>query len=149
MRGRPSGLMRGVVVYSLSHIRLLHNRMDCSPPGSSVHGILLGKNTGVGCHFLLQGIFLTQGSNPGLLHCRQILYHLSHQGRPRHSRTRVKTSQHLWRVSGELGTVLPTLFHNPAQEVLFVFFSQRNQRREGRVAYPRPHCQRLQSHQAV
>ena len=38
-----------------------------------------GKNTGVGCHFLLQGIFLTQGSNPGLLHCRWILYHLSHQ----------------------------------------------------------------------
>ena len=39
-----------------------------------------GKNTGVGCHFLLQEIFLTQGSNLGLLHCRQILYHLSHQG---------------------------------------------------------------------
>ena len=34
-----------------------------------------GKSTGVGCHFLLQGIFLTQGSNPGLLHCTQILYH--------------------------------------------------------------------------
>ena len=41
-----------------------------------------GKNTGVGCHFLLQGIFLTQGLNPGLLQCRQILYHLSHQGSP-------------------------------------------------------------------
>ena len=40
----------------------------------------LGKNTRVGCHFLLQGIFLTQGLNPGLLHCRQTLYHLSHQG---------------------------------------------------------------------
>ena len=39
-----------------------------------------GKNTGVGSHFLLQGIFLTQRSNPGLLHCRQILYCLSHQG---------------------------------------------------------------------
>ena len=39
-----------------------------------------GKNTGVGCHFLLQGIFLTQGSNPGLLHCRETLYPLSHQG---------------------------------------------------------------------
>ena len=39
-----------------------------------------GKNTGVGCHFLLQGIFLTQGSNPGLLHSRQILYRLNHQG---------------------------------------------------------------------
>ena len=41
-----------------------------------------GKNTGVGCHSLLQGIFQTQGSNPSLPHCRQILYHLSHQGRP-------------------------------------------------------------------
>ena len=40
----------------------------------------LGKSTGVGCHFLLQGIFLTQGSNPGLPHCRQRLYHLNHQG---------------------------------------------------------------------
>ena len=40
-----------------------------------------GKNTGVGCRALLQGIFLTQGSNPGLLHCRQVLYHLSHQGK--------------------------------------------------------------------
>ena len=39
-----------------------------------------GKNTGVGCHFLLQGNFLTQGLNPGLLHCRQTLYHLSHEG---------------------------------------------------------------------
>ena len=39
-----------------------------------------GKNTGVGCHFLFQGIFLTQGSNPGLLHYRQILQRLSHQG---------------------------------------------------------------------
>ena len=39
-----------------------------------------GKNTGVGCHFLLQGIFLTQGLNPGLTHCRQTLYRLSHQG---------------------------------------------------------------------
>ena len=37
-----------------------------------------GKNSGVGCHFLLQGIFLTQELNLGLLHCRWILYHLSH-----------------------------------------------------------------------
>ena len=40
----------------------------------------LGRNTGVGCHSLLQDIFQTQGSNPGLLHCRQIPYHLIHQG---------------------------------------------------------------------
>ena len=42
-----------------------------------------GKNTIVGCHALLQGILLTQGSNLGLLHCRQILYRLRHQGSPR------------------------------------------------------------------
>ena len=57
--------------------------LDYSPPGSSIHGDSPGKNTGVGCHALLQGIFPTQGSNPGLPHCRQIRYHLSHQGSPR------------------------------------------------------------------
>ena len=56
--------------------------MDCSLPGSSVHEDSPGKNTGVGCHALLQGIFPTQGSNPGLLLCRQILYQLSYQISP-------------------------------------------------------------------
>ena len=42
-----------------------------------------GQNTGVSSHSLLQGIFPSQGSNTGLLHCRQIPYELSHQGRPR------------------------------------------------------------------
>ena len=42
----------------------------------------LGKNSGAGCHFLLQGIFSTQGSNLGLLHSRWILYHLNHQESP-------------------------------------------------------------------
>ena len=41
-----------------------------------------GQSTGVGSFSFLQGIFLTQGSNPGLLHCRLVLYHLSHQGSP-------------------------------------------------------------------
>ena len=50
-----------------SHVQLC-DPMDHSPPGSSVHGILSpGKNTGMSCHALLQGIFLTQGSNPCLL----------------------------------------------------------------------------------
>ena len=48
--------------------------LPSEPPGKL-------KNTGVGCHVLLQGIFLTQGSNPGLPHCRQNLYCMSHQGR--------------------------------------------------------------------
>ena len=57
--------------------------MDCSLPGSFVHEDSLGKNSGVGCHALLQGTFPTQGSNPGLLHCRKILYHLrDHQPSP-------------------------------------------------------------------
>ena len=56
----------------------LWDPMDCSPPGSSVHGDSPGKNTGVGCHILLQRIFPTQRMNPGLPHCRWILYHLSH-----------------------------------------------------------------------
>ena len=61
----------------------LWDTMDCSPPGSSVHGDSPGKNAGVGCHALFQGIFPTQGSRPGLLYCRQILYHLRHQENPK------------------------------------------------------------------
>ena len=50
----------------------LCNPMDCSLPGSCVHGDSPSKNTGMGCHGLLQGIFPTQGSNPCVHHCRRI-----------------------------------------------------------------------------
>ena len=50
-----------------------------------------GKNTGVGSLSLLQGIFPTQGSNPGLPHCRQILYQLSHKGSPTRPREESKS----------------------------------------------------------
>ena len=69
----PPKHIEGVKVKSLSHVQLF-----------VTHGLQLtrllcpwdfpGKDTGVFCYFLLQGIFLTQGSNPGLLHCRRILY---------------------------------------------------------------------------
>ena len=59
-------------------------------PGSSVHGDSPGKNTGMGCHALLQGIFPTQGLNPGLPHCRWILYQLSCQGSPNRYNITVK-----------------------------------------------------------
>ena len=62
--------------------RTLCDPMDCSLPGFCPWDFP-GKSTRVGCHFLLQGIFLTQGSNPGLLRCRQTLYPLSHQGSPK------------------------------------------------------------------
>ena len=58
----------------------LCDRMDCSLPGSSVHGASPGKNTRMVCLALLQGIFPTQGLNQALLHCRWILYILNHQG---------------------------------------------------------------------
>ena len=63
----------------------LRDPMDCIPPGSSVHEDCPSKNTGVSCCALFQGIFPTQELNPGLPHCRQILYCLNHQGSPNHS----------------------------------------------------------------
>ena len=64
----------------------LCDAMDCSPPGSSVcPWNSPGKNTGLFCHFLLQGIFPTQGLNLDLLHWRQILYQLSYQAYDRSS----------------------------------------------------------------
>ena len=74
----------------------LCNPIDCSPPSSSVHWDFPGKNTGMDCHFLLQGIFPTEGSNLGLLHCRQILYCLSHQGVTFPSDAMLKPKQPLW-----------------------------------------------------
>ena len=69
------GFRCSVVSDSLWHHRVQPARLFC-PWGFP------GKNTGVGCHFLLHCIFLTQGSNASLLHCRQILYHLSYRGGP-------------------------------------------------------------------
>ena len=58
------------MAYDITHMwdlkQIEMNPMDCSPPGSSVHGDSPGKNTGGGCPALFQGIFPTQRSNPGL-----------------------------------------------------------------------------------
>ena len=59
---------------------ILCDPTDSSPPDSSVHGDSPGKNSGVCCHALLQGIFSTKGLNPGFLNCRMIIYLLCHQG---------------------------------------------------------------------
>ena len=65
------------------------------------HGLYLcpwnspGKNTRVGSHYILQGTFLTQESNPSVLSCRQILYHLSRQGSPNFTAVLVKFKKHL------------------------------------------------------
>ena len=55
-----------------------------------------GKNTRVGCHALHQGIFPTQGSHPGLPHCRWILYHFSYQGSPISGGKRLMGKQQNW-----------------------------------------------------
>ena len=61
----------------------LCNPRDCSPPGFSVHGISQARILEWVAISFSRRIFPTQGSNPGPLHCRQILYHLNHQGSPR------------------------------------------------------------------
>ena len=75
--------LRGYALISPLHtheklkVTVMSNSLQYSPWNSP------GQNTGVGSLSLLQGIFPTQGSNPGLLHCGQILYQLSHKGSPR------------------------------------------------------------------
>ena len=87
-------------VKSVSHSVLSHSlRLDgllCpwEPSGLLCPWDFPGKTTGVGCHSLLQGIFPTQGSNPGLLHCRQMLYRLSHQGSPRLLKNSMSSGSH-------------------------------------------------------
>ena len=85
--------MQGAQVPSLvGELRfyMLHESESCSVVSNSLRPHRLyrpqnspGQNTGVGSLSLLQGIFPTQGSNPHLLHCRQILYQLSHNGSPK------------------------------------------------------------------
>ena len=82
-QGSPLLLSAAAAAKSLQSCPTLCDPIDGSPPGSFVHGDSLGKNNGVGCHAILQGIFLTQGSNPVLLHCRRILSRVSHQRSPR------------------------------------------------------------------
>ena len=81
--------------------------MDCSWSGSSVHGDTSGKNTG--CHALLQGIFPIQGLNPGLLHCRWILHHLSYQGSPDGCPVLgyLKLGLLLWKLNLQMVSILP------------------------------------------
>ena len=74
--------LKGKVKVSVSHLCItLYNLLDCSLPGSSVHGILqAGYQSGL--PFPSPGDLSDPGSSLGLLHCRQILYHLSHPGSP-------------------------------------------------------------------
>ena len=106
-RSQDSGSSQDVIIFSLNCKELLQryktiihhtiiqrccaccqlcptlvNPMDCSLPGSSVHGDCPGKNIGVGCHAHLQRIFPTQGLSPGLPQCGHILYHLNRQRNP-------------------------------------------------------------------
>jgi len=92
----PSLVMLKVWPFSQSHsLKILDLLLTLESESHSVqsnslqpHGLYSpwnspGQNTGVGSLSVLQGIFPTQGSNPGLPHCRQILYKLSHKGSPR------------------------------------------------------------------
>ena len=77
---KPFFFLEAVLCFVTQSYLTLCGPMDCSPPGSPVYGDSAGRNTGVDCHALLRRVFPAQRSNPGLLHCEQILYLLSHQG---------------------------------------------------------------------
>ena len=82
--GREDPLEEGMAIHCI--ILAWRIPMDCNPTGSSVPGDSPGKNTGVGCHVLLQGIFLTQGLNLhllSLLHWQAESLPLNHLGSPR------------------------------------------------------------------
>ena len=80
--GKPQQPHSCVVLWSVSSVMSNSLQpMNRSPPGFSVHAIFLARITGVDCHALLLGIFLTQRSNLHLLYCRKVLYLLNHQGR--------------------------------------------------------------------
>ena len=94
-----------------------------------------GMNTGVGSHALLQGIFPTQALNLSLLHCRQVLYHLSHQGSPRLSIKTVQKMSYLslWHGVHDIIIGILVCHHNRwclslwheipvCQDVIIVFF---------------------------
>ena len=70
--GQEDGLEKKMAIYS----SILAWRISRTEEPGRLHGV---ARIGVGCHSLLQRIFLTQESNPGFLHCRQILYQLNHQ----------------------------------------------------------------------
>ena len=76
--------LRDALPGHFSPVRLCDS-MNCSPPGSFVHGDSPGKYIGVGCHALLQGIFPTQGWNPGLPHCRRNLLLSELPGNPKNT----------------------------------------------------------------
>ena len=98
------GIQAGVCVSR----SVVSDSLDCMRPCGLQPDRLLcpwdspGKNTGVGCCCLLQGIFPTQGSNLGLLYGRQIFYHLSHQGSPFQAEGRANANVLGWNKFGDV-----------------------------------------------
>ena len=98
------------------------NPMDCSLPGSSVHGILQVTILEWVAISFSQGIFPTQGSNPCLLHCRWILYHLSHQESPKTDTCGFKSDSVIYLLCdiGKSSNLSEPQFYSSAQEKLFL-----------------------------
>ena len=84
----------------------------CHPAGLLCQQDSPGKKTGVGCNALRQGIFPTQGSNPGLPNCRRALYHLSHQGIIKQTTVDLHnfTAMHTWQINSIHGIIRQTFW---------------------------------------
>ena len=91
-----------MLCWSLSRVWLLVTPWVVGVTDFSVQADSPGENPGVGFQTLLQGIFPTQGSNPGLPHSRQILFCLSHQGSPVHGMQNSKILALYWGAYGKM-----------------------------------------------
>ena len=132
----PRDLVVVIGALLLSYVQFFATPWTVAPRGSSVHGDSPGKNIGVVCHALLQGILPVQGSNPGLPYCRQILYHLSHLGSPSilewvaypFSR-RTSWPRNQTRVSCTAGRFFTSCATREAQlSYIYIFIGERNER---------------------
>ena len=83
IKGASASWSRAVLCLAAPLCLTLRDPIDSSPPGPSVHGDSPGMNTGVGCHALSRGSLQPRDQTQDLPHCRQIHYHLNHQGSPR------------------------------------------------------------------
>ena len=83
-----------------------------------------GKNTVVNCHSLLQGIFMTQGSNPGLLHCRQTLYCLSHKTYSQRENLGSSKRKAIYHIQGNLHKIISSFLSRNITERTEMIYSK-------------------------
>ena len=133
-----------LVFLSLSHVWLLWPS-ELQPARLLCPWNSPSKNTGVGSYSFLQGIFLTPGLNPGLLHCRQILNHLSCQGNPVNnpSSQNCTTAELLFKYFSWCNKIFFIQLGQEIRLIKSVYMDHRCSKNQTRTAYPSRETDRL------